>query len=113
MAQIYPIHTHTFQHSHHSNSIGYTIKISKIHLKGARHYTHPPPKFSLNCDRTNKGYLCIKETNPNTLNLYIFVGNLEYKMGKEGHYSQQALKHVQLVHQVSVPVTKNVTNISH
>ena len=31
-------------------------------------------------------------------------------MGKEEHYFQQALKHVQELHQVSVPVTNNVTN---
>ena len=34
-------------------------------------------------------------------------------MDMDGHYSQQALKHVQHVHQVSVPVTNNVTSIPH
>ena len=32
-------------------------------------------------------------------------------MGKDGHYTQQALKHVQQVHQVSVHVTNNVINL--
>ena len=35
--------------------------------------------------------------------------NLNTKWVKEGHYSQQALKHVQHMHQVSVLVTNNVT----
>ena len=51
--------------------------------------------------------------NPNTLNLEIFVGRFYKRMGKDEHYSQQALKHAQQVHQVSVHVTNNVTNISH
>ena len=34
-------------------------------------------------------------------------------MGKDGHSSQQELKHVQQVHQVSVHVTNNVTNTTH
>ena len=37
------------------------------------------------------------------------MGKFEYQMGKEGHYSQQALKHAQQVHPVSVLVINNVT----
>ena len=33
----------------------------------------------------------------------------ENQMDKEGHHSQQALKHQQQSHQVSIPVTNNVT----
>ena len=36
-------------------------------------------------------------------------GKERKEMGKEGHYSQQTLKHQQQVHQVSDPVTNNVT----
>ena len=38
-----------------------------------------------------------------------FVGKFENQMDKEGHHSQQALKHQQQVHWLSVLVTNNVT----
>ena len=55
----------------------------------------------------------ITKTNPNTLNLEIFMGKFYIILGKDGHYSQQALKHVQQVHQFSIHITNNVTNIPH
>ena len=37
------------------------------------------------------------------------MGKFENQMGKEGPHSQKALKHQQQMHQVSFPVSNNVT----
>ena len=61
-------------------------------------YTHPK-NFSHNQEETKKGYFKFMN----------FYGKIEHKMGKDRHYCQQALKHLQQVYQVSVLVTNNVT----
>ena len=82
-------HTHSNIHTNQT-AFRYTVKYLKPILGsryyGIKHYTHPPTKFSHNCEWTDPR---IHVHNKYIPQLISFVG----KRAKDGHYSKQALKH--------------------
>ena len=55
--------------------------------------------------------ICTQQNKPQHIKFRNFCQKIYKIIGKDGHYSKQALKHVQQEHHVSVHVTNNVTNI--